>query len=210
MEANGNYPYVFRSQGTRVRRGTSGSIISYNSDLTKPELYLAFVGENADSETNKVNQENYATFLRTTNFAESGLYYEEGKLLVAADSILIGTAKDPKFYADTKNNNVSIAGWVAETDSLYIKNKSIGTEGSYYLVSQGNTKAAAIAGSESKNNWRLAIGKNFGVDANGALYAAGSGKIGGWDITNDGLNTNTVQINAANGELYPSLVSSTE
>ena len=81
------------------------------------------------------------------------------------------------------------------TGSLYYGTSlSIGTNGTIALIPTGNTTSKAIAGSKAKQDWRLIVGSNFGVDTNGNLYATSgnfSGNITGSTISGSSLFLST-------------------
>jgi hypothetical protein len=57
-------------------------------------------------------------------------------------------------------------GWSISTNQ--ISTGTLGGQDSFYLRSSGEfNSGVSIGGSENKKNWRLAIGKNFGVDSDG-------------------------------------------
>lgn len=78
----------------------------------------------------------------------------------------------------------TIAGWTFDANKL-AKN-SVGDDVSFVLSTAD--QSGTVAG-KALTNWRLAIGKNFGVTSGGALYCT-SGSIGGWNISTSGIYKN--------------------
>ena len=100
------------------------------------------------------------------------------------------------------DNGAKIGGWTLSDDKLY--------DGNTFLYSKNQIDYKSIAGSESKNNWRIAIGSRFGVDNEGHLYASEgvfsghisskSGDIGGWAINSNSLKAGNITLNS-NGSI---------
>lgn len=73
------------------------------------------------------------------------------------------------------------SGWTIEAQQIYSTNHTIGTNDSMFLSTKN--LAGTVAGKELTANspsWRFTVGRNFGVDNTGKLYASGaeiSGKI---------------------------------
>lgn len=96
------------------------------------------------------------------------------------------------------DNGAKIGGWTLSDDKLY--------DGSTFLYSKDQLNGKPIAGSESKNNWRIAVGSRFGVDKDGKLYASEgvfsghisskSGDIGGWIINPNSLSAHGITLNS--------------
>lgn len=63
--------------------------------------------------------------------------------------------------------NGSIGGWTLDNHDLHTG--TFGSTDGVYLTNQNSSSARSVAG-QSKTNWRLAIGKDFGVDGSGNLY----------------------------------------
>jgi hypothetical protein len=113
--------------------------------------------------------------------------------LLRAGSIKIAATAgtDPEkcaFYAviaDPEKENsdpyLYMAGWKVTPTSITTTSAGLGRDESFHMYSSGNTSGASIGNSEEKNDWRLGIGKNFGVDKNGNLYAS-AGYVGGLEI----------------------------
>ena len=84
-------------------------------------------------------------------------------------------------------------GWEIKEYSL--TSGTIGEEGSFHMYTEYHGEGKEIAGNKDAN-WRLTIGKNFGVDRLGTIYATGatiggtinaqSGYIGGWTLDASG------------------------
>lgn len=94
-----------------------------------------------------------------------------------------------KIYAQAGG---TIGGWTIGDNCLITSKQSLGTSDSFHLYSSGDTDFAKIASSDSKNDWRLAIGTNFGVDKQGNLYAKGVDISGTINATNGTLNNLTL------------------
>lgn len=102
-----------------------------------------------------------------------------------------GTSKnnftDAVFFAKlptgTEEAQVYLAGW--EVDDHSITTGDLGQIDSFHIISSGQTDRLSIADSGYFENWRLAIGENFGVNAAGTLFARNasiSGTITGGTI----------------------------
>lgn len=88
------------------------------------------------------------------------------------------------FYLDA-DGNAGIKGHVEATsgfigeseekgwniDSTSITHGSLGSQGSLCLYADDQTYNATIGPGKSKNNWRFGIGTNFGIDADGNVFA---------------------------------------
>ena len=116
-------------------------------------------------------------------------------------------------YADTGYIG-GVNGWTIESQKLY--NGTIGANNSMYLSTK-DMPGATIAGFselEVENSdetipipWRFTVGSNFGIDANGNMYATGAnisgtvtiGGIGSNVYTADEINNN---VKAIKDELY--------
>lgn len=120
------------------------------------------------------------------------------------------STKSPFFQIQNRNgikvmsvddNGAKIGGWTLSDDKLY--------DGNTFLYSKNQIDYKSIAGSESKNNWRIAIGSRFGVDNGGHLYASEgvfsghisskSGDIGGWAINSNSLKAGNITLNSDGG-----------
>lgn len=115
-----------------------------------------------------------------------------------------GVDGEGKLYATNANisgtitaDGGQIADWTLKKTNgeKSLSSGTIGSTGVHFFTSFPNDKACQAGGSDIKNNWRILVASNFGVDSSGILYAKGanisgtitaeSGKIGGWEIQND-------------------------
>lgn len=77
----------------------------------------------------------------------------------------------------------SIGGFSVDSNSVY--SGSWGSSAPDVFISTGTNMPYTIAGKET-NGWVFGAGSTFGVTKSGGLYCTG-GKIGGWNISSDGL-----------------------
>lgn len=201
---NVDSPYVFTSTGVKTTEyaDNEGAIKStIYSSWTTPELFKALGPTGID-------QQNYATYLRITNFSTNdGLYYEPiggvQKLAINATYIKTGTfvveeGNTTIFSAGwSKNANgqitpsVSMAGWMVDSEKI---SKNLGGNNQMVLSSEGVLiEENPISGSDDLvDKFVIVAGTNFGVTNTGKLYANGAnitgvitatgGKIGDWLI----------------------------
>jgi hypothetical protein len=87
--------------------------------------------------------------------------------------------KEGEYISFHKNNGLyvsgtitatggNIAGWTISSNSLL--KGTIDTENSFCIYTSGTTPSKSFGGSGSKTDWRLTIGRNFGIDSSGNLY----------------------------------------
>lgn len=143
----------------------------------------------------------------TKNGKIQGIYVRNDKWYVNAEAVqlqnlkvkaaditgVISVLDGTNILFSAGDGNVSIAGWGVTKDS--IKHGTLGTEGSMWLCRTGTEDVAKIAEKE-QSDWCIAIGKNFGVDKYGKLYATGAvlsgsitadnGSVGSWHFSQDG------------------------
>ena len=173
-------PYLYRSEGVKTISGASGTTSYDNTAWQNAVLVKAW--NNAG-----VPYDNYAEYLRVTNFGTDGLYYSGGKLLINASHLKVLHTDNSKvvFEATSSSHTVSLAGWTVDNNSIRVG--TLGGASSMWLCSTGTSTAATIGGSTSTTGWALAIGPAFGVTLGGSLYAssltASGGTIAGWSIS---------------------------
>lgn len=107
------------------------------------------------------------------------------------------TAKNAWITGTIYATEGEIGGWKLKSGNLY--KGDLNKKGGYYLITQNLDTAISVAGSSEFSDWRLVIGDSFGVDSWGNLYAkdvrlegtitATGGKIGSWQITEEGIAT---------------------
>ena len=153
--------YLFRSEGVKTISGVDNST-SY-SDWQDAVLYKAYNNVS-------VPYDNYAEYLKITNFGESGLYYKNKQLYINADHIKVtsdgsGSTGDVVFEAVGSSKTVSIAGWTVSNSALYTSNNTL------YL---GTTGIEASIGGTKRTGLVFKAGSNFGVTSDGHLYATGA------------------------------------
>lgn len=165
-------PYCWRSEGKKTT--ASNQSVTYGSWQT-PELYLAKMFDTTGNLITKdeSSQANYAHYLKTTNFNTDGIYYDnDKKLYIAASRLNVSDDNNNVIFDANANaaddNKVTIGGWSAKAKS--ITQGKLGEDDSFHMYSSGDTEEKTIAEHTGKD-WRLAIGKNFGVTKNGSLYA---------------------------------------
>lgn len=145
----------------------------------------------------------------TDNGKIQGIYVQDSKWYINAEAVKILNLIAEKLLVQDANGNVlisagdnavALAGWNVDNNSISYGN--LGAEGSMWLCRTGTNSAPAtygqsgIAGTEaSKNGWCIAVGNNFGVDKDGALYA-GKGRFRGEIIATSGSFTGTVTAEA--------------
>ena len=192
--------YVFRAQVTETIITENGIQTSITYKWSAPTLYKAWnnVGQ---------SQTSYADYLRLTSFGTATNYYYDsnGNLIIAANTLSVSN----KFYVSQNADLVRIGGtgnnqgWVVNANKMV--NGILGKENSFHMYSGGDSSLSPegffgynedVPGS-SKKDWRLTIGKNFGVNVGGILYCRGAditgtivataGEIGGCTINNGTL-----------------------
>lgn len=107
---------------------------------------------------------------------------------ITAGKILVKDASGATLLS-AGDNAVQIAGWEADTNSLY-SGDTFSTANCFLCT--GSSASMSIGGSESISGWMIKAGSKFGVTKDGVAYmndahvtgevTAKSGKIGGWDI----------------------------
>ena len=116
-------------------------------------------------------------------------------LIGNSSSFNFGVDGEGKLYATAANisgtitaDGGKIADWtLKKTDGeKSLSSGTIGSNGVHFFTSFPNDKACSVGGSDIKNNWRVLVANKFGVDSSGNLYTTG-GKIGGWEITENGI-----------------------
>lgn len=147
----------------------SGNILSYNLaaiDQSANEDGSSISLAVADMEGNKVLNGAHIVL---------GQESEESYIGMDADRINLDTkaftVRDENGQAllSAGNNTVEMAGWTVKPTSL-VSDGNIGENDFIGLYTSDSGDNAAIAG-VPRNDWRLAIGSNFGVDKNGGIYA---------------------------------------
>ena len=121
------------------------------------------------------------------------LIWMKGKFAVDETGKLYATGADISGKITVKENS-TIAGW--DIGQSVIKKGALGQSGSMWLCSDGYSGTAKIGNSPTDAQWHIAVGRTFGVDKNGKLYANGAnisgiitateGKIGNLTINTDG------------------------
>lgn len=110
-------------------------------------------------------------------------------------------AIDDSFGVDNVGRVYSTAGkignWIIAQDKLYSGDTAVLGSSGIFLIPDGSTSTASIAGSGSISGWAITAGDSFGVTTNGVLYAdsaniqgiitATGGKIGGFKIDNTAI-----------------------
>ena len=97
----------------------------------------------------------------------------------------------------------TIGGWTLgeSGDGYKLTSGTIGQQNSVHLYTSFPNSSATVAG-ESRNDWRLTVGSNFGVTRDGNLYCNGlnatGGSIGGWEIEGDYLYAKTTTKDVSN------------
>lgn len=143
----------------------------------------------------------------TKNGTIQGIYVQNDKWYVNAEAVQIQNLKvkaaditgvlsvldGTDILLSAGDGAVSIAGWNVTGDS--IQYGDLGQDGSMWLCRTGTDVSAAIA-DIAQDGWCIAIGKNFGVDRLGKLYAKGAtitgsvvadtGSVGSWRFSGDG------------------------
>lgn len=164
---------------------TSGRVALFDIDgaelrtaaYTRPGDIQRKSGFRSPSET---HQKNDAAFAIGYPYVTGGTtnYWHKAPFYVTFDGTLYasGAHISGQIEADTGKIGGD-NGWVITTNE--ISSGKLGNDNSFYLRSAGSSGNVTIAGSSSKTDWRLGIGKNFGVDSGGNLFCSGSGKIGG-------------------------------
>ena len=110
-------------------------------------------------------------------------------------------------YSDTNKTGLKIdlkEGSLKGYDNLTLQGGTLGQNNSIYLST--NNATANVAGQTNKNNWRVTVGSNFGVDADGNMFATNgnlAGKITANEGTIGGFNISSSQNTAFNdGHFY--------
>ena len=145
-----------------------------NYTTWKPQSLL-YIGDNDYYLQTEDYKENGTTGLKID--LRNGIFDSKGKLTIngAADSkIHFG---DDINYLETGYDGTK--GYLKSTGQLELTGGTLGANKSIYLGTEN--KSATVAG-QNKNNWRLTVGSNFGVDDNGNLYA-NSANITGTIVT---------------------------
>ena len=94
-----------------------------------------------------------------------------------------------------------IGNWNIGTNSLYYLptgTTKVGQAKTLYLCPGGTSNSASIGGSENQSGWAITVGETFGITTGGKLYATG-GKIAGWDITSERIES---QLKDSNARIY--------
>lgn len=71
-----------------------------------------------------------------------------------------------------KNNGITIAGWNIGDSS--ITHGTLGAAGSMWLHRVGSSGSASIGNSSSQSGWCISVGKDFGVNSVGRIFATGA------------------------------------
>ena len=108
-----------------------------------------------------------------------------------------------------EKDQAKICGWTMAEGVLH--------DGQVYLYAENQVDSRSIAGSNSKNDWRIIGGSNFGVDSQGNLYAENGhfrgvinsteGNIGGWTINQNTLSGGGVTLDASTGTIRGAFIS---
>lgn len=104
--------------------------------------------------------------------------------------------KETIFEAGLNSGNVTIGGWQVDSDSL-----KIGTIGSSNSACVSSTGKSATIGDNTKSNWGITLGPNFGVDLDGNLQAS-AGIIGGFNISDDSIYNGTASMSSPKDGVY--------
>jgi hypothetical protein len=155
-----------------------------------------------------INSANFKVLSDGTIFAQGGRF-GSGRL-GSSDSAFISTTDmsgTSSFFPDSSSgSDVARNNWrltvgskfgVTSDGSLYasavkLGSGDIGGENAVLLNTADMTGPATFFPDNStgtataRNNWRLTVGSNFGVTADGSMYAS-AGHIGGWNIGTDKL-----------------------
>lgn len=193
-----NKPYLYRSEGIKTISGATGT-----TSCTGWQNAVLIKAWNNVS----VPYDNYAEYLRITNFGTDGLYYSGGKLLINASHIKVtsggdGSSGSTVFEASASSSTAQIGAFVVNQYGLVGSYTSNST--TYYTgcrLNGSSTSNIAIFAGGTSNTGSSAP---FRVTNAGALTAtnatitgsitATSGKIGGtyyWTIDSSGMYQNT-------------------
>ena len=148
-----------------------------------PELYEAWNDMG-------VSYPEYAAFVELCNYRPTaGLYYDDdGNLQILATKL---TVLKKEGTTNTKANSLFYAGPDANGDGqVYINSGNSADNNLFFLNPLGETLDHNDAPDGSIGDWKMVVGKTFGIRADGELYSSG-GKIGGWDITDFGFQHTT-------------------
>ena len=89
-----------------------------------------------------------------------------------------------------------IGGWTISDYSLATTNYDLGEINAFHMYCDDQSFSTTIANSDTRNDWRLGIGSNFGVTSNGDVYGSNmyltGGFVGGWKITKNSLITDSI------------------
>ena len=96
------------------------------------------------------------------------------------------------FYAEAGK----IANWNIGKNYL-ITDTALGTLNSFHMYSNGGGSGEIIGnnpeGTHNLDNWMLTIGRQFGVDSEGKIYAS-AGWIGSFELSEGGLHSRFITI----------------
>ena len=228
FDINNKVIYCLLKKGLRLGKGDNGIIL----DISGSEAILTVNGTiNANSgriggwfihnnaltcndpsgtsnniqaiiDATKINKENeYVLSFGTTSGTFSGFRVTGTGKLYATGADISGKITANTGYIGGEN------GWTISAQAL--TNGSIGTASSGGIHLYTNCPKNYTLAGHTANNWRLAIGNNFGVDRNGNIYAKGanitgeikadSGYIGGENGWNISANTFYNRIQDDNG-----------
>ncbi|MEG1776865.1 MAG: hypothetical protein RR367_10165 [Clostridia bacterium] len=90
-----------------------------------------------------------------------------------------------------------IGGWTIGERSLYEGYNSVEVSPTLYLGTEDIRKPVAVAGSKERADWRMKIGANFGVTADGILHMRG-GTIEKTKVDTAGIDGYTELVNTVN------------
>lgn len=140
-------------------------------------------------------------FKKLTNGGEKqGIYLQDGILYINAEYVKSGKLDAEIIDGSTLNitNGATIAGFSVGNGNL--TSGTINTDSFIGLYS--SYPSTTKIGNIESNNWRIIAGKSFGVTKDGVLSASNvditGGKIGGWDIREDGLMHFTETVDGGN------------
>lgn len=140
---------------------------------------------------------NYGTNL--PYYIKKGEVYSDARVKISTTSpyFLVQNADGEK-VVKVEKDQAKICGWTMAEGVLH--------DGQVYLYAENQVDSRSIAGSNSKNDWRIIGGSNFGVDSQGNLYAENGhfrgvinsteGNIGGWTINQNSLSANKIILNS--------------
>ncbi len=157
--------------------------------------YMSFVKQTAQSLEARVQ--------KNAIIASLNLSPEEIKIL--ADKIALEGAVTVNGYFKINTDGSmeatggKVGGFTLGQSALYVGYNTADISPTLYLGISDIEKAVAVAGSGDRKDWRLKIGANFGVTADGTPYMSG-GKVTGTEIDTAGIVGYT-QMNADLSEL---------